>query len=314
MNSESDRIFPRFLLVGLAAVVWGTGCSAEPLGNEDHTVTAMAIVSESSDNADERELGRMRGAGLGLIDGLPGIALKCDATPTVTTAAVCGVELASTESYAWTDCRMGMAGHGKGKGGGGPVSSGNIEARHSIAGAAEGCDASTALEFTDVTDLDIDRVMPNGRHMTLTGKVTAVSAHSVDATTFTKQVEISAERVMTDSDGAVLREVKLSGSASVAFSITAEGTQRVIDGNMTADFGDDSTQAMTFVGVTRLDPDRCRWPVAGTVTRVESDGTSHELVFSSACGTATLDGASLDLNAQRGNGGYGKRGQGNCMR
>ncbi|HMA93908.1 MAG TPA: hypothetical protein VKP30_14555 [Polyangiaceae bacterium] len=40
--------------------------------------------------------------------------------------------------------------------------------------------------------------------------------------------------------------------------------------------------------------------MAGTLTRVEADGTSHELVFSASCGAAPLDGASIDLNAQRG--------------
>lgn len=315
MNSESNRISPRFALVGLMALALASGCAAEPLSNEDPAVAAIAIVGESSDNADEPELGRLRGNALGLVDGLPGIALKCDAAPTVTTATICGVERAASEHYAWTDCRMGMGGQGKGKGGGGPVSSGDIEARHDVAGAVEGCDASTTLEFTDVTKLDIERVTPNGRQMTLTGTVTATSAHAMNATEFTKQVEISAERVMRDSDGATLRQVQLSGSASVAFSTDVEGTKRIIDGTVTADFGDGATQAMTLDGVTRLDPNVCRWPVAGTLTRVEADGTSHELVFSSSCGTATLDGASIDLNAQRGKGGHGKhgKGSGNCM-
>jgi hypothetical protein len=316
MNSESSRSFSRFTLVGLTAaavLALAAGCTTEPNSSEDPGVAAMAIVGESTDNADEPELGRMRGTALGLVDGLPGIALKCDATPTVTNVTVCGTEQAASESYAWTDCRMGMGGQGKGKGGGGPVSSGGIEVRHEVAGAVEGCDASTVLEFTDVTDLDIGRVTPNGRHMTLTGKVTATSARSVNANVFTKQVEISARRAMVDSDGATLHQVQLSGTASVAFSVDTEGTKRVVDGKLTADLGDGATQAITLAGVTRLDPNLCRWPVAGTLTRVEADGTSHELVFSSSCGTATLDGESIDLNAQRGKASHGKQGKGNCM-
>lgn len=316
MNSESCRSFSRFMRVGLAVaavLALASGCATEPNSNEDPGVAAMAIVGESTDNADEPELGRMRGTALGLVDGLPGIALKCDATPTVTNATVCGTERPASESYAWTDCRMGMGGQGKGKGSGGPISSGSIEVRHEVAGAAEGCDASTALEFTDVTDLDIERVTPNGRHMTLTGKVTATSAHSKNATAFTKQVEISARRAMVDSDGATLHQVQLAGTASVAFSVDAEGTKRVVDGKLTADLGDGATQAITLAGVTRLDPNLCRWPVAGTLTRVEADGTSHELVFSASCGAATLDGASIDLNAQRGKPSHDKQGKGNCM-
>jgi len=316
MNSDSSRSFSRFTLVGLTAVAvlaLATGCASEPNGNEDPGVAAMAIVGESTDNADEPELGRMRGTALGLVDGLPGIALKCDATPTVTNATICGTERAASESYVWTDCKMGMGGQGKSKGSGGPVSSGDIEVRHEVAGTVDGCDASAALEFTDVTDLDIARVTPNGRHMTLTGKVTATSAHSLNATAFTKQVEISARRAMVDSDGATLRQVQLSGTASVAFSVDAEGTKRVVDGKLSADLGDGATQAITLAAVTRLDSNLCRWPVAGTLTRVEADGTSHELVFSASCGTAILDGETIDLNAQRGKGSHGKHGKGNCM-
>lgn len=317
MNSELRCSFSRFTLVGLPAaaiLAFASGCGTEPSSSEDPGVTAMAMVGESTDNADEPELGRMRGTALGLVDGLPGIALKCDATPTVTKATVCGTEQAASESYAWTDCRMGMGGQGKGKGSDGPVSSGGIEVRHEVAGVAEGCDASTPLESTDVTDLDIQRVTPNGRTMTLTGNVTATSSHSVNATALTKQVEITVRRAMLDSDGETLHQVQLFGTASVAFSVDAEGTKRVIDGELTADLGDGATQAITLAGVTRLDPNLCRWPVAGTLTRIGADGTSHELVFSASCGTATLDGESIDLNAQRGKASHGKHGKGNCMR
>jgi uncharacterized protein YndB with AHSA1/START domain len=317
MNSGTLRSFSRFTLIGLSAasiLAFASGCATEPNGDEDPGVAAMAIVGESTDNADEPDLGRMRGGALGLVDGLPGIALKCDEAPSVTHATVCGSELAASESYAWTDCRMGMGGQGKGKGSGGPVSSGSIEVRHDVAGAAEGCDASSALEFTDVTDLDIERVTPSGRHMTLTGKVTATSVHSAEGTTFTKQVQISVRRTVADSDGATLREVQLSGTASVAFSVDDEGTKRVVDGELSADLGDGAAQGITLKGVTRLDSNLCRWPVAGTLTRVDADGTPHELVFSDNCGTATLDGESIDLNAQRGKGMHGKRGKGSCMR
>ena len=191
------------------------------------------------------------------------------------------------------------------------MSSGSIDVRHEVTGATDSCDASTELRFADTTDLDIERVTPMGRHMTLTGKVTATSTHSVNATAFTKQVEIAAQRTMSDGDGVTLRQVRVSGSANVAFSVDAAGTKRVIDGKLTADFGDGAAQTITLEGVTRLDPNLCRWPVAGTSTRVEADGTSHELVFSSSCGTATLDGVAVDLNAQRG-GGHGKSGKGNC--
>jgi hypothetical protein len=311
MKSESRRIFGGFTKSGIVVLVLASGCATEVTSSEDPGVAVAAIVGETSDNADEPDLGRMRGTALGLVDGLPGIALRCDPTPTVVTASVCGTDLAASETYAWTDCRMGLGGQGKGNGMGGPVSSGTVEVRHEVAGTTDGCDASTELQFSDTTDLDIARVTPRGRHMSLIGKVAATSTHGVNATTFTKQVEIAVQRTMSDSDDVTLRQVRLSGSASVAFSVDAAGTKRVIDGKLVADFGDGSTQSITLEGVTRLDPNLCRWPVAGTSTRVEPDGTNHQLVFSSTCGTATLDGVAVDLNAQRG-GGHGKSGKRNC--
>lgn len=309
LSIQTTYSYCRFGLstVALAALV--AGCTSEP-SNEDPGVATIAILGESGDNADESDLGRMRGAGLGLIDGLPGLALKCDAEPEITQASVCGVELPTGENYSWTDCKMSNFGQGKGKGKGGPVSSGNIEIRHDVEGTTADCDGTTALTFSDSTDLAVQRIMPNGRAMTLTGSISATSTHSANATIYTKEVEISALREMSDEDGTLLRHVEIKGTASVAFAVDANGTVRVINGQLTADLGDGDTHEVALVGVTRRDNAQCRWPVAGTLTRVETDGTSHELVFSSTCGQATLDGASIDLNAQRG---HGKHGRGKRM-
>lgn len=313
MNSLSIGNHKAFYSYGWAAaavLAFAAGCATAPTSSEDPGVAAIAILGESSDNADEPDLGRMRGNGLGLVDGLPGIALKCDVTPTVATAIICGVEQPANETYSWTDCRMGMAGRGKGKGQGGPVSNGSIQVRHDVSGTTEDCDATTTLEWTDTTDLDIARQTPRGRRMSLNGTVTATSTHNIEAQAFTKQLEIAVQREMIDADGATLREVGITGTASVSFSVGTESTMRVIDGTLTADLGDGSSQSILLAGVTRLDPDRCRWPVAGSLVRVEADETRHELQFSSDCGLATLDGSAVDLNEQRGNGGHGMQGKG----
>lgn len=317
MHSSSTRYDSTFSSVGVllaSLLVFASGCTDVP-ATEDLGVTTTAILGESGDNADESDLGRLRGAGVGLIEGLPGIALKCDAEPTTTTEMICGQELPASERYEWSECKLGMNGQRKGKGGGGPVTAGSIEVLHGVADTLDDCDATTQLNFTDTTNLDVERVMPNGRHMVLSGSVVGTSAHSVTATAFTKHVELTVRRDLSNSDGTALAQVEISGTASVAFSIDADGTRRVIDGNLTAGLADDETQSITLKGVTRLDTDRCGWPVAGTLTRVESDGTTHELVFSSTCGIATLDGESVDLSQQRGNGGnHGKKGNGDCSR
>jgi hypothetical protein len=201
---------------------------------------------------------------------------------------------------------------GRGKGGSPPTSSGTIENEHNVTGDTESCDETTELSWTDSSVIDITRSMPNGRHLSLVGTVTGTSLHAIEATAYTKQIDIALQRQMTESDGTSKRTVDIKGELSVAFSLDESGALRVFDGTLQTTFDNEIAYDVTLKQVLRRDASICKWPVEGTLTRVDSDGVSHELAFSPTCGVATLDGVTIDLTAQRGQGKHGGHGKHSC--
>ena len=323
----SSAVIAAVVLAGIGS----SACSSES-GAADPAIVATAMLGEASDSAHDGELGRLAGmvsgsssgAGfgspLGMVDGVPQIALRCDSEPNVDSETICGEELALRSSYSWSDCRMGRGGQGQGRGNGrgGPLSSGSVEVQRALSGFGEDCDSGTTLGFQQTASIDIERRMPSGRSATITGKVASSSEHALGDSEFSETVHVDLSRQMRDADGDPQISVTIGGQLEVAFSVQEAGPQRTFDGTLDYDFGDEGEGKLQLDGVVRLDASACRFPVAGKVTRTLADGSAHQLEYSLPCGAATLDGESIDLGGvlagQGGRKGAGRRGngQGDC--
>ena len=271
---------------------------------------------------------------------------RCDATPDITFVDVCGQQLPATVHLEWTDCAAPeRPGHcmdgglgpppqngapppladggtpGRGRGGGhhghggpgGPGGRGGGEGHGPSSGTADiaytysmpdGC-AGAILQSQSAT-FDVSRTAPDGAVSRSVGTSTSEAQLVPDGRPLVKSMQLDVTRTVTDGSGAVLRSVHVVGTRTVTFSSDSPPTATA-NGSYAETFSDGTSSSTTEVDVVQPPRDVCAWPTSGTLTRTAPDGTSHVMVYGPACGSATLDGAVVDLSVRR-HGGERRRG------
>jgi hypothetical protein len=270
--------------------------------------------------------------------GLPPEAMHCDPAPDITTATVCDKTYPAQAHFEWSACRLpppghhggpppaggpgapgasgpsGGAGSGQASGAGAqgpgqgqaPTSSGTIDLATSITTEpADSCGDDVVFHFQHQATYAIDRSGPHGGTLSLSGTSSATSAHTRDATTFTRTDTLDSRHTAKDASGAVQHDMHLQGTMTTAFDRSGAVPTRTMDGQLTIDFGDGTQGQVQVTGLVRVPPPECRFPIAGTIERTEPNGTVHTLVFGPSCGSATLDGSAIDLKALQGPHGRG---------
>jgi hypothetical protein len=332
---------PWLAVSALVAGAMVSGCNASTT-TEDATTGVSQAVEASSDSSDAVEVSSlMRGTDKLRTDAVEGF--HCDSSPDISYVDVCGKTQPAAVHLEWTDCaapeRPGGGGHGGdgqrpppppagttgystvsglgGHGGGGPLSgdgackqgdrgphggpsSGTVDITYTYE-TPNGCEGAVT-QNQSVTYL-ITRTDSEGNVSTVEG-TSASSAQLVDGTPpqqKTTQADIT--RKLIDASGTVVRSVHLNGSLSTDFSSDTPPV-RTINGSYTEEFLDGTTGTVTLANLVRPPRNVCPWPTSGTLTRGSSDGTTHELVFGPDCGTATLDGTTVEMPS-RGPGGPG---------
>lgn len=205
-------------------------------------------------------------------------AMYCDATPDYTYVNLCGTQVASSASVAWSGCAAGPDGNVQ--------TSGTLDMTLDVQAT---CGAVTEVTFT--RQLDFDVVFASDREKnTFAGAVTVAGTQPLFTPSWTREMTFYMTSI-TDGQGA--KPKKLDGSLSVAFTGGKDVTpSETWDGAFETHAG-----ALKFEGVTRADPKSCKWPTAGQIVRT-TDGQTHTLAFSATCGEATLDGKTINLDGQ----------------
>ncbi|HEX8438861.1 hypothetical protein [Archangium sp.] len=332
---ESKRGQGKLLGTVLLAAALGTGCGGASSEEETPAVEASEALGAASDSAHSVELER-------LIAGLDGDlkreqheAFRCDPEPEVTEVQVCGETVPSRMRFEWTECTrapfhrppegpgqdgqwtpparpVGQEGQGPRRGGGphapgegAPTSSsGTVELVNDVTVVPEGtCGPETRLDSLQSATFSSTHTGPDGRVVTFQGTTTSQGNRLVSETIFTRTGTLDTTRQVKDAEGNVVRGLHLSGSLSVTFDGSGEAPVRILSGKFDAALADGTTSVITVEELRRTRG--CRWPIAGTVTQSQADGTEHVLGFGPECGTATLDGAAYEL---RGGGHHGRGG------
>jgi hypothetical protein len=305
-----------------AVVMGGVGCSAS---SDSLSSVSEGLEQASNTGATPELVGLMKPPRLYKREAIEGF--RCDSSPDQSTVSVCGQDLPASVHLEWTDCQA-MArregapprGEGEGEGAGagaadggmppageakGPgPSSGVVDIAFSYA-TPNGCDG--AIEESQVVTFDLERTRPSGEVSQAKGTVTSTETRILGEAPEAKSFESDVKHTVTDSAGALLEDVHLVGSGSVAFS-GDDPPSRTENGSYTAEAADGTTSSLSVTDVVFPPMETCPWPVSGTVSRTEADGTVHTLVYGPECGAATLDGAAVQLPARRG-GGHGGGGE-----
>jgi hypothetical protein len=333
---ESKRGQGRLLGTVLLAAALGAGCGSASSEEETPAAQASEALGAASDSAHSMELER-------LIAGLDGDlkreqheAFRCDPEPEVTEVQVCGETVPSRMRFEWTECSrapfqprpeagqaqdgqwtppappVGQEGQGPRRGGGphGPggeaptSSSGTVELVNDVTVTPEGtCGPETRLDSLQSATFSTTHAEPDGRVVTFQGTTTSTGSRLSSETTFTRTGTLDTTREVRDAEGQVVRGLHLSGTLSVTFDGSGEEPVRILSGKFDAALADGTTSVITVEELRRTRG--CRWPIAGTVTQGQADGTEHVLGFGPECGTATLDGEAYEL---RGGGHHGQEG------
>jgi hypothetical protein len=326
-NSRFFYVTP--LVLAACGGVTGTSASSSSSAlSQDTPVAAAGALSEASDTSSALEL-------QGLLDFTrlaervrepsPG-ALRCDESPEITTATVCGKEVPATAHYEWTSCARkghrgepgrcapspdgrrgpsGATGRTNEQPSSAPVegfaeSTGTVDIAVT-ATAPETCDDTTQITFDKTATFDITHSAKDGASSSVKGEVKASSvrlASSRRAVSRASTLDITHER--KDAAGAVAQSLHLSGTTDMTSDEAATPPTRTLSGALTyEDLKDGATTSGTLEidGIVRVPPDTCFWPIAGTITKTTATGATQTLEFSATCGTATLDGTEIDLSA-----------------
>jgi hypothetical protein len=291
----------------LAGVLLSGGCGTEEVEEPMVAETeALAAVHEAGRLG---EHGGPQGAGpiMGPLPGLGvGEGFQCDSTPEVTNLELCGRTLPGTLHLEWTGCTLqpppGMPPPPDGASA--PVSDGTIDVAHTVTleSGAE-CAAEALYRFAHTRAFSTSRTDPRGGSSSVQGTLTTTSVHGLEATQFTATETLDVLRRMQRPDGQA-HEVRLQGTQEVAVDTVAH--TRTVSGSLAVTGPEDRSASLELSGVRHVPPPECRWPVAGSVRRVESDGSSHTLEYGPECGTARLDGQPVQLRGTPGPGGHGQ--------
>jgi hypothetical protein len=311
------------------------------LGAENATSTVSQAVEEASNASDAVEVSSLL-RGLNALRPQAVEGFHCDSTPDITYVDICGKSLPATVHLEWTDCAAPQRPGGEGRSGGQPprpppgytggTGGGSAAGTPPVAGAAEeggGCgrggplngpssgtvdvaytysaaeDCSGAITQAGAVTFQISRTAQDGSIATVQGSTSSSAEIIGDAPPRQKQTTADVTRSVTDASGAVVRSVHLTGSMSVEFSSDTPPT-RTINGSYNEELNDGTTGTVTLAGIVRPPRSVCPWPTSGTLTRANSAGETHTLVFGPECGAATLDGNATQL-PQRGGPRQGRR-------
>ncbi|MCA9607640.1 MAG: hypothetical protein KC619_18660 [Myxococcales bacterium] len=260
--------------LGVALAMVGCATSGEP----EPGAVALLMVGDALDSmAETPSADAMHQRSIGAL------ARRCDPEPAVTRATLCEREVAAIE-LAWEDCLIAA----------GP------EAPAELEGATS---SGTVASWVELDDPDA------------CGGAVRHARFVVDGSLPTGAVS-HLEGVVTSTLGEQAAGIVISASRSVAFDDTRR-FEATLDGELTRSEGGLSGElafahvsprgarngALTLSGIVRTP--ECRWPVAGTVRRVDREGVEHELAFGPDCGAATRDGEPVDLSAMSR---FGRRG------
>lgn len=182
-------------------------------------------------------------------------------------------------------------------GDGGPrfgPSAGKVDIAYTYS-AAEDCTGDVTQN--QAVTFQISRTADDGSVATMEGTTNSSALLVSGAPPQQKATQADVTRSLTDATGTVVRSVHLTGATNVAFSSDTPPT-RTLSGSYTEAFQDGTQGTVTLDNIVRPPRNVCPWPTSGTLTRATSDGT-HTLVFGPDCGTATLDGTTVDLPQQR---------------
>lgn len=326
------NLYPReeWFIGGFAILICFTAIRCSSSATQETTTAAVSeALAQSSNSSSAPEVaGLLRGPGF-MPDAIEGF--RCDDTPEVTTTTVCDQSVPATVHLEWTECAVpeghGPRGpgpdgaarppHGDGDGscpapppgacgadggtcrGGGPPppgpSSGTVDIVNTYS-TPNGCES--AAEQQQTATYDVSRTNPMGEVFTVKGTATSTSAMVLGGKPTSKSTVIDITRTVTDSAGAVVRSVHLTGTRTESFSDATPPT-RTVNESVTAAFSDGTSADITLTDVVYPPMSECRWPTSGTLVEARSDGTTHTLVYGPACDAATLDGAAIELHQER---------------
>jgi len=185
-----------------------------------------------------------------------------------------------------------------GEGPGAGPSTGTVDLAYTYSAAN---DCSGAITQDQTVTYQISRTATDGSVAKEEGSTSSSAQLLAGAPPQQKQTTADVTRTTTDSSGTVVNSVHLTGSMSTAFSSDSPPS-RTINGSYTEAFLDGTQGTVTLQNIVRPPRSVCPWPTSGTLSRNTSDGQSHTLAFGPDCGTATLDGAAVQLPAARGPG------------
>jgi hypothetical protein len=161
---------------------------------------------------------------------------------------------------------------------------------------ADTCDGTAKFVFEKMSTVDVTTTDSDGTSDQVVAAVTTSSTRDPVAKAFAQTKGYDVTRTDRDASGGVTRTTRTTGQLGEAFDGSGTAPARTLNGTMTHDDG--SGAAPSQIAVTDVvfgAPDQCRWPIGGTVVQTLADGTTHTLVFSATCGSATLDGATAAL-------------------
>lgn len=289
-SPSCPHLYRNVCAVAVIAIT-ATACSAsEP----DSGVVAAEALSRSTNIVQIQELG-----GLHMLDGLAQWKVKvgpalCDEQPKVEIQQHCGRKLPAKVVFEWQGCDALGPPQANGAEGAAP-SSGKVTISTALSSdAAEPCAEGATWNIDRIATVAIEHEAADGRRIVMNGHFEMAGMRALGGDTFEGQISIDSTRRIFDADGEVVREMKMSGELTNAYEQRNDILTRIVNGimNVTTPRGDSGE--MVFSEVALPDPETCRWPLAGTVTRTLDD-TSHRLVFGPNCGSATLDGEVVDL-------------------
>jgi hypothetical protein len=176
------------------------------------------------------------------------------------------------------------------------------------------CDDSAQITLVENATFDIVHQGRDGSTDEIKGTAQTTSVRTVAKGPVSRSSTYDTTRTRKDAQGKVTASLHLKGNASDAFDPSKTPPTRTENGDFTYESTDStgatSSGSVKITDVVRNPPDVCFWPVSGTIVRIAADGSTETLVFSSTCGSATLDGAPVDLTSlqpERGGFGHGER-------
>lgn len=307
----SSTVIAALLLLGLS----GPACSS--LADQAEQAWATGALSSETEPSLRRGApdpllaigpgGPNSGMGLGMIEGVPEVALRCDESPEIEYQTVCGQEIPRVTTYEWSECHAGLRKSRQGRDMNGAGSSGSVVVTSVVSGTTDTCDATSSVQIDESIRVAVSRVTPRGLTIAHTGVLESTSRHPLGASEYVKEVKVDLHRELTNDSAQSRVSGDIRGEATVAYTAAGGGVQRTLDGALRYDFGDAGSGTLELESVIRVDSSVCWYPVGGKVTRTDTQNNVTEIAYSGACGQATVNGATIGLGDVEG---YGGRGHG----